>query len=349
MTRVLHLIGRDTPLDMLNQLAALAEPHDRIVSVGPLPAWEDRFAPKFVHMPLGLPALSGRGLWRLVRDADVVHAWSSIPHQTAVSALRNRAMGLVRSLPAAPSGRSLRRLQWIERRRGAHWTVPTDNARQQLLSAGMAADRVWLVPPVAEAPPADRPDQHQLRAEMGLADDELALVAAGEINRPASHRTACWIHAMLRYVEPTIRLILPDNGPMESSVRSFASGAGFSDEILGPWSPSKRLEIVGTCNVALFVPSEDCGVTAFVSAMAAGLPVAAFKTPDLAECGGQAVHFAHSATPRAGAQAALSVIESPDLRARLAEAAQRRVAELFSIDRARQAVAETYAAAEPVS
>ena len=345
MTKVLHLIGLDTPADMLGQLARLAGPADRIASVGPPPADEDRLTVEAVHIPLGVARLAASRLAKLLPEAPVIHAWSNLAYQAAEAATYGRTATVVYSLPTAPAGAALRQWRRRHQRLRTIWTVPTDGSRQRLIAAGGDAEMIHVLPPSAEPIPDHATRRQQTREALGLTPGDFALLAPGQMTREVNHKMACWIHAIIRHVAPGVRLVLPDSGPLKDSIYYFASGAGSTEEILGPWAPSHRTDILAAGDAAVFFAERDCGVTAAAEVLAAGLPVVAFETPDLAECVGSAAVLAEAHTPRAGSKAVLSLLETPGLANDLRQRGRDRAAELFTVSLAKDALAGAYQAA----
>ena len=240
------------------------------------------------------------------------------------------------SLPGAPAeGRSLRRCE-------ATLTVPTQASLNALVARGVDAGRITVLPPAARPPANPAEGRRIIREQLNIADDEILMVAPGELIRPMQHKIACWAHAMLRYVDPNIRLVLPDEGVDRPFVYSFARGAGFIDETYGPFPPSRRGEVLAAADVALIVPSGDLGAGVLAECLAVGVPTAAFHSPGLAECGGRAVRFAQTPTPRAAAQATLALLESADQARSLTDAGRQLAAERFDANTVRQALQTIY-------
>ena len=298
MIAVLHLMDRDTPLEMRDQLVLLVGSDDHIVSVGPIPPTEDRLPAEPIHAPLGLAGATGRHIARRIGPVRLVHAWSARAAHAGKGIAQRQGVPLILSLPgAAPNGCD----RWCGE---AHLTIPTEASRRRLIQLGIDAARISVLPPAARPIVNAADGRRKIRQQLGLTDDEILMVAPGELIRPMQHKIVCWSHAMLRYVDPTVRLLLPDDGVDRPFVYSFARGAGFIDETYGPFPPSRRSEALAAADLALLVPRDDIGTSILAECLAAGVPTAAFRTPGLAECAGEAVQFATADTPRAAAQAA---------------------------------------------
>ena len=206
-------------------------------------------------------------------------------------------------------------------------TVPTEAARDGLTRAGMPAERVRVLPPVA-APIDDLTDRRRrTRAELGLADDAVVFVAPDAMVREANLAWATWAHAMMEYVlDAPSWLLMPTGGPMERAVMAFARGAGFVERIAGPWPADRLADALAAADIAVFVRTDDCGCSPVAASMAAGLPIVAFDTPDVIACAGPAALPAEARTPRAAGQALLRLIEQPALARQLADHARTRAA-----------------------
>jgi len=163
--------------------------------------------------------------------------------------------------------------------------------------------------------------------------------------RPMQHKIACWVHAILRYADPHVRLMFPDDGPNRPFVFEFARGAGSVEEILEPVPPAQRLDALAAADIALLLPRGLGAAFVLAEVLAAGLPTVAFAADDLAQQAGQAVCFAKARTPRAAAQAVLRLLESPEQRHTLTAEARRHADRHFGPDAARSALHDVYAKA----
>ncbi|MHC4562993.1 MAG: glycosyltransferase [Planctomycetota bacterium] len=343
MARVLHVIDRNTRLDMLDQLAMLSGPEDRIVSIGPAPQAEDRLAIAPTHRPLGSASLCALRMRSIARDVDVIHAWSDVAHRVGEIVTRSRPRALICSLPTTPASRPSGILLRATHRGQTVWTVPTDSAKGRLAQSGVPVERIFVLPPAALPPDNAQQRRQRFRRELGIGDDQFIIVAPGEMIRPGGHKVAAWVHAMLKYVTSNVHLFMPDSGPLERTVLAFADGAGFIDDIFGPWPPSRRADALAASDAALLCHSRNCGTAAVAHSMAAGLPVVTFATGDLVESGGDAILHTAASAPRGAAQAVLRLIEEPDLAADLAERGRQRAAARFDPATIRAHLADIYA------
>jgi len=348
MIRALHLIGPDAPEDLLEQLPLLAGGDDRVLSIGPPP--RAGLALRAIPCPLRLPALAARALGRRVGQVRVVHAWAASCLAPGAWLARRRGAGLVLSLPTAPAGAELDRLRRLLRRHGAVVTVPTEAARETLLAAGLDAGRVFVLPPPAEAPDEAPARRRRTREALGLGGGEMLLAAPAPMVRHAGHKYAAWAHAVVREALPHVHLIVPGRGPELRHVRFFAQATGRAAEVHLTEDRFARADVLAAADVALLLHERDCGLSALAASMAAGLPIVASATPDVAECAPHeaAALLTPPATPQEIAAAILHLADDAELARRLAAEARRRAGERFDPGSARRRLGEIYAAAPGV-
>lgn len=345
MTRVLHMIDRSIPADALRQLAQLAGPDDRIVSVGPAPDYPLPAGVEEWHEPMG--SAWACGVWNAPKasDMDLVHVWSTRAQRAAKVIAPTVGGGtLVQTVPGVPpAGKPLRRLVRSLQGDALQILVPTRSARQQLVNAGICDSRVAVVPTGAD-PVANRQERRvRMRRELGLPDEAFLIVAPDQLVRPANHNYAAWSHAIMRYVldEPSF-LLVPTAGPMERAFKTFARGAGFIDRTFVGLDPERFDDALAAADVVVFFRKSDCGTSAMTAAMAMGCPIVAFDTPDVVETLGEAAIYTKHRTPRAAGQALLQLREEPGVAAELSARAIERSAQ-FTPENAQAALRAIYA------
>lgn len=331
MASVLHVIDQTTPADCLDQLAML--------EAGP---------PVVLHRREGTAFLSGRlirsAIRKLIRDAKIVHAWS-LPAARAAVATARGTQSVLLSVPCVPRSGHLGELLKIIDRGLAGLTVPTEASRRALLQAGLPGEVVHVLPPPARPIEDFEARRKRTREQLGLGETERLLTAPSRMIRHAGQRHACWVHAILRQITPDVRLLLPGRGPFESHVRFFAATTGYDDEVFLTEDRYTRDDVLAAADVAVFFhESRHVGIGALAAAMAAGLPIAAAQTPEIAECApdGQAALLARPGDHRRSSAAVLKLLEQPVLARRLAAAASRRANENFTPARCRRRLDEIY-------
>ncbi len=347
MTAVLHLIDAATSQDSLDQLSLWVSSGDRIVSLGSPPPYANLPQPmERVHCPLGLSQLAALRMGRHAEAADVMCAWSPKASGAVKSLARRRGVPKFVRLSAVPN-----RIQrsWRDRLAGWDVIVPTQAARQRLLRMGLKADYLHTLPPAAETPdPAEASLQRQeTRRALGVGDSQSLLVAPEAMVRGAGHKYASWAHAILRQILPNVLLCLPGSGPNERHVRTFAGTTGYDSEVFLPGDRFAQRDILAAADVALFLAEADVGVSALAAAMAAGVPIVASNTPDIAEWAvhNQTALLCPPRDPRAAAACLLRLIEQRDLADRFRQVTRRQAAEQFAPETCKVRLKEYYAAA----
>ena len=331
MAGVIHIIGVDTPADMLAQAAALAGRSETIVSVGPAPR-SNQFQREAVSIraPLGSARLAGVQVRKLADDAELLHAWSPAAASAARWAARGRSVLL--SLPHL---------------RGVHqadvaisgvfdhlWmlTVPTSAQRRVLISLGLDPKRVFVLPPAA-APDGDAPGRrNSVRGELGLNEAQFLLAAGGEMVHANGHKEACWAHAMTRILTDRIRLVFPGSGPARRAIEAFARSTGYEREIFFTAESLSPQDVLTAADAAVFLQRHDCGVGAIAAAMARGLPILASDRPEIADCApaGRAALLSPPGDMRQAADNLLTLAGDEKLRQKLGREASILAAERFA-------------------
>jgi glycosyltransferase involved in cell wall biosynthesis len=348
MARVLHIIDRDTPGDLLDQLSLLAGAGERIVSSGPPPAWaEFRLPVTVAHRPFASAWLSARWMQDAVRGASVIHAWSASA-APAGEALTERIGGrLIVSLATASQAYEVGDLLDALRLGVVPGvvTVPTEAAKQALCGEGEPGDWLAVLPP-AGAPIDDRRARRQrTREALGATDADRIMIALGEMTRHAGHKYASWAHAMCRQVVPHLLLLLPGGGPVEDRVEFFSETTGRDEEVFLTGDRFERADLLAAADLGVQFCERDCGTAALAGAMAAGLPLAAARTPDVTEIAPHEVGavLAESCAPRHATASLLRILDDPDFAARLGKSAAQRASEHFNPERCRRRLDDIYA------
>ncbi len=330
---------------MLDQLSLLIEPGERIASLGPPPQdWATPTAVLPVHAPLGQPRLCGRQLAALAGPGTILHAWSHAAALAGDAISKQRKAGLIWSLAQPPRGQSLRDATRLAQSDETCLTVPTIACRQYLLNAGASEDSIRLLPP--DAVPIDqRPTRRsRTRAMLGLEDRHRLIVAPGDITRDGGHKPACWAFAILRQVRNDLRLLLPGRTTSGHGVLSFAQSTGHGCDVFFTQGRIPPQDCLAAADLAVFCPIRDADVYSLAAAMAAGLPIVASATSDIAETAPheQAAMLTQPADPRSAAAAILRLLEDAQLARRL-QSQSLALAGRFAPCNARQVLQDLYA------
>jgi len=347
MDGVLHLIDAETSADALRQLAAVIGPDDVVASLGPLiaPAWWDRPIRR-LRKPLGSAALGGILAKDLPANTELLHAWSIPAAQAGEPIARKRGCPTVLSLPYFPPTNSLDRLGLLTSSGKVALTAPTEACRRRLLEAGVGRSGVHVFPPVAATIPRREELRTKMRKALGVVEAHRLIAAPGRFTRQAGHKYACWVFSVLRQILDDVRLLLPGDGPAWSAVHTFAATLGYDREIFMTVERLTIQEVLAAADLAVFPANGDCDVGPLVSAMAAGLPVAAWSTADVTELTGSglAAMLCPVGDVRSASAAVLRLLQDPSAAAALSAVAADWAGRRFSAAAGRKRLLEIYAA-----
>ncbi|MFH0965750.1 MAG: glycosyltransferase [Planctomycetota bacterium] len=205
--------------------------------------------------------------------------------------------------------------------------------KQALVSRGVPADRIVVIPNGVRLPAADPEAAAALRKRFAPAGEPVI----GYVGRISSEkRLDTLIEALHRLADltPSPALLVVGDGPDRFRIESLA------EDLIH----ERRAHFVGevvdvadyyACMDLLVLPSRYEGLpNALIEAAAAGLPVVACDVGGVREVvsDGESGLIVASEDPEALAQAIRRLLENPALRAALGEAARRIASEKFSLD-----------------
>lgn len=264
--------------------------------------------------------------------ARIAHAWG--PAELIAAA----ASGFPRIIfsPQAPVSRSW--LPWINfvlRCRRVEIVCPTAVLRNVFVEHGAPANRCHVIFPGVDFDRLRRPDA-RLRADLGLADSDLVLLAPGESAREAAHRQSIWSTAILNFLDARYRLLIWGRGTCAESLNQFIRFVRRENLLV---QAEKRLgtavdfeQIIPAADAAIVSARAFAPTLPIFICMAAGLPIVAVKTAASAEFLKDNVTalMEPSANPRRLAQRVLDLQQDGALRSRIIRAARTAAQERLS-------------------
>jgi glycosyltransferase involved in cell wall biosynthesis len=342
MRTVLHVLphpggGAETYIDLLEGLEGYR--HRRV----PLSITRSRLR--------GIPSVLGRRrrIIHLSRDMDLVHVHGDMAAMLTSPALRGR--------PLVITSHGLHRLRrargasaWLVQRRlraaieaSTRTICITPDEREDLASflPSSLQRQLVVVPNGVPVPaPANVARRADARRSLGLGDDEVAVLFAGQLEERKDPLGAVAAVEAARAGGAEVVLLIAGGGPLEREV--FArEGTG-----VRPLGHRDDLEYLYAAADLFLLPSHREGMSfALLEAMAHGLdPIVADGTGNAETVGDAGVVFP------AGDIAAMSELLSglaadPNARARLGAAARERVRTEFSIERFLAGTRDQYEAA----
>jgi glycosyltransferase involved in cell wall biosynthesis len=214
--------------------------------------------------------------------------------------------------------RALRLARDLELRGAAHVFTPSVYLRDLVVSWGLPAARVSVLPNPAPRVPHLR-SRDELREELGLSS--ATLVFAGRLSAQKSLEVALDAVA----ANEGVRLLIAGDGDQRGPLERRATEFGLSGRVafLGPQSRERVLELFRAADAAILSSRWENFPHMVVEALAVGTPVLATATGGVAEVvrDGENGLLVPSGEPEALAAAVERFFAEPDLRARLAAAA----------------------------
>lgn len=283
-------------------------------------------------LPARYPALR-----RAVRGADLVHVHGDMAAVLALPILGRRptlvtthGLHFLRR-SEGPRGRAFARALRAALRRCDAVLCTSEAERDEL--AAVAPDAALRVIHNAVAP-REMPARPEARAELGLADEAVVAVFAGQLEERKRPLPAA--RAALAAGAPLV-LLVAGEGPQEPELRGLA---GDRVRLLGQVPDLGPLLAAG--DIYLAVAEREGLSYALLEAMATGLAVISSDTPGNAEAVGAAGVLVSTADEAALARELTSLAGDPERRAALGAAARERATHEFGEDAFAAAVRDAY-------
>jgi glycosyltransferase involved in cell wall biosynthesis len=174
-------------------------------------------------------------------------------------------------------------------------------------AAGVERSRwVELIPDVEPPDPADR---GSIRSAFDIPPGTPLLIASGQFDANAGLRFAVWAFDIVRHVYPSVRLILIGDGPQRPRLERFADSLGCRDRVTFVGRRTDAARIVAAADI-VWLTHREGGLTVAYEALAAGVRVLGFGTPDAVGLPVSATSFVPYADPAALAVATCRDLES---------------------------------------
>jgi glycosyltransferase involved in cell wall biosynthesis len=210
----------------------------------------------------------------------------------------------------------------------------SEHARQAYVATGWdTAERIHTVRSGVLTGP--RPGSGRaVRAELGLAPDDLVLAMVSAMRSEKGHAVA--LEAVRRLVArvPRVRLVVAGDGPTAAEVSRMAAPLG--DAVVLTGYRDDVMELLDATDVLIHPSRTEAFPTALLEAMAARVPVVATAVGGIPEIvADHQTGLLVDAPPDAGrfVDAVLTLAADADLRRRLGEAGRRRFEDEFTAER----------------
>lgn len=210
---------------------------------------------------------------------------------------------------------------------------------------GLATEKLVVIPnAVTEPERVLFVNRTALRRELGLPPDSFVVGYVGRLWPQKRVHDLIWACDIVRNVRPEIRLLIVGDGPLRSDLEVYAWNVGMGERTV---FAGERGDIWSVLQImdAFVLPSSFEGMSnALMEAMLAGLPVACSDIPENREL---VQHGVTGLLFPVGNRAEIAkslrrLIDSPDLRQRLGEAARKFIRDNYTLDRMLTAYARLY-------
>jgi glycosyltransferase involved in cell wall biosynthesis len=217
---------------------------------------------------------------------DIIHCWDPAAATTAATLrllfrdCRGPAV-VVSGCADVGSGPAA----WITSRaiRSADRIIAATRAEgERYRNLGVAAERLTLIPAAVEVPPPAA-DRDAFCREVQVPTSAQFIVTAGRLEPNAGMKAAVWAFDMLRYEFPELHLLIFGEGSGRAGIERFGRSLGFDDFRIR--FPGTRVDFPSFLRYAeaVWVTGNADGLDLALRGMAAGRPVVAWNSPDMAE------------------------------------------------------------------
>ncbi|MFH1746527.1 MAG: glycosyltransferase family 4 protein [Planctomycetota bacterium] len=261
----------------------------------------------------------------------IVHVWSPAALKWCSALVR----GDRRLVVELPPGESVRATAcWLAEHPAPGLVkiiCPSELTRQRLAYLGIPAARCALIRDPVDLAELEHIPRAQLRADLGLAPDQIAVVVLPPITRAAGSFVAAWAALVLEKACQGVRLVIPSGGREGWRVSRLVSSCGL-DALVRYVEPRTSLaELVVLADLAVFLPTRDVSPSGLVWALAAGCPLVASATDVVREFTSeeQVAWLCRPGDPYDAVRQMLRVLEQPEEAKRRASVGRERARDMY--------------------
>ncbi len=208
---------------------------------------------------------------------------------------------------------------------------------------GVRGERLTRIAPAAPLP-GDAPEHATFCRDIGAPVESRFIFAGGQLDSGYGAKDAVMAFDMIRYELPALQLVLTGDGLDRTEVEELSRALAFDDIRVRFSGPRPDLAAATRLAEMVWVTGKHGGEHQALRAMAAGKPVIAFHTPELAEVIDDGTTGYLVSQGDRGAIAARShvLLADPAQGAKLGEAGRARAAERFGVARMAEMHARVY-------
>jgi glycosyltransferase involved in cell wall biosynthesis len=283
-----------------------------------------------------LDLLAGLRLRRFLRQrpADIVHFHTARAHALApFAAGLTRARIVTRRMDYRPNRLTAR---WLYNRAVEGVAAISEQVARSLTEAGVARDRIAIVPSGVDCAyfrPPEAAERAAARHALGGRDNDLLIGAVGSLEARKGHRYLLDALALLSRNGLFPRVLLAGEGSQRQALQAQADAAGLAQRVTLLGGLADVRELFWAIDIFVHPSTKEGLGVALLEAMACGQAVvasAAGGIPEIVEHERSGWLVAPGEASSL-AQALAVLADSPQLRARMGEAARLRIVERFSL------------------
>lgn len=272
---------------------------------------------------------------------DILHCW--MVHSNIIG----RVIGRTTSVPAIVVSRRSDRNGGEIYTRMNRWLVDwsdgiiavSESTRQaELAETGIDPSRVVMIPngidmSVFTPQPAPKA-RKQLRETLGISDDHFLIGSVGRLTEAKGYPDLLRAFQIVVQQRPEARLIIVGKGKLEAGLKSLAAVLKISEKVQFSGVRSDIPQLLNALDMFAFSSHWEGMPNALMEAMAAGLPCVATNVSAAPELINDGVHglLVPPSNHQKLAEKLLAMINDPELRHRLAKAAQERIQTEFNLE-----------------
>jgi hypothetical protein len=193
------------------------------------------------------------------------------------------------------------------------YVCPTTAVRRALLRAGVPEECCIVIRPAAEPIQVNLDRRAQLRADVGLEPDEIAVLPLPPVTRETGAIWVAWATLLAANVRPDVRLIVPDGDGEAERICRLVRACRHEHVARLARSGLKIAELISISDVIAFLPAEDAPVDTLYQAALSGRPLVVTALPYFAELVEDSPHTM-SCQPRCPADAARAILAAIESR-----------------------------------
>ncbi len=353
---VVHVIGADTPLARLEQLAVLRARLGQVVPQrvvhygrwleGPvLPSPDALVTPRpglgwFVR-PRAIPGLDGFG-------RVIFHVWSPAAMSWALMFAETMEGGAGPALVAVAADVDLssspaRLARWYaacEGRNPPRFVCPSGLARRRLIECGVPAEECVVIRDSVDFGALQRARETARRSRFGLGSDDRVLLALPPAEPGMGGYLAAWSAMLLDKLIERVRLLISRHGREAGRLSRLVEACRHGHVARFAPADTPLPELLALCDLVVFLPESDAPATNLSWAMASGRPIVASAVPAVSEflAHGHNAWLARPGDPKDTTRRLVQALERPADSATQANLARSQAFKVFS----RQRMVEQY-------